>query len=336
MAGTLFIRRSGAWVPLTTTGNSGIWSIGVAEPTLNNTGPAGIYSANPSALSALTPIQGDVIVTTPNTTLINKDIFGFVKIRAANVSLLGCRVRGFSPSSPSGSSPATTSTGLVDTTNSAAIGALVQDSYLVPDQPSQYVDGVFPWNYTAIRNTVLNCVDGFGSFNPSTSANANTAGYGNFVDKHAWFYPAAGHTDGSHCDGLQHQGGNKADWRGNRFTGLVDNLMPGFSSVNYFAQRGNHGGLYLANSALQVNINTGSITSGFRYSNNWVGGGDLETLNIVGGAVTFDDLINNVVDGNNGLGTAWSIAMHVSTTVKQGTGNVFRNGSPVIFRIQSG
>lgn len=338
MATGLFIRRAGAWVPLLASGGSSpTWFIGIAEPSLAITGPAGTYSANFSTLGNLTPVYGDQTLNTPNATYINKDFFGFVTITAANVSLKGCRVRGYvSGTLPGGaiSKPPTTSTGLVNTNNINCINALVQDCYLVPDNPNQSVDAIFARNYTAVRNTVLRCVDGLGIFDTSSANSCKVKCYGNFVDKHSWFYPAAGHSDGSHCDGGQHQGGNDVDFRGNRLTGLVDNLMPGFNSTTYFAQRGNHGGLYLANSGLQFNENTGLIRTGVVYSNNWLGGGDLETVNM---AVKshFDAFDNNVFDGNNGLGKSWSFATQTGTTFGHTpVGNVFRDGTPVVIKYQ--
>lgn len=336
MAGTLFIRRSGSWVPLTTTGNTNIWSIGVAEPTLANTGPSGIYSANPSSLSALTPIQGDVIITTPNTTLINKDIFGYVSIRAANVSLLGCRVRGYSPAQPSGSSPATTSTGLVNTNNLNCINALVQDCYLVPDQVNQYVDAIFAKNYTAIRNTILHCVDGLGIFDTTSANSCKVKAYGNFVDKHYWAFPASGHPNGSHCDGGQHQGSNDVDVSGNRFTGLIDGTLPGFNPATFFTYFTNYGdGLYRANSALQFNESTGLIRTNVQYNKNWLGGGD-ESVNMYLNDAHFDSFDNNIFDGNNGLGKSWAFATRTGTTFGHTpVGNKFRDGTPVIIKFQA-
>jgi hypothetical protein len=329
------IRRNGAWIPLSVQGNSGLFVVGAVEPAPGtNTGPNGIWAVDKKAVNLLTPMYGDQIFNTPGQTIVNRDIFGFVTITAANVTLSGCKVRGYVAGTlPGGAhtSPATTSTGLINTNNANCSNAIIQDCELIPDNPAQQIDGIFARRYRAYRNNIQRCVDGFGAFDTSSANNADVIVYGNFVDKHAWFYPDAGHTNGSHCDGIQPQGGKNIDIQGNRHTGMVDPTIPGFSSTNYFAQRGNHGGLYLANSAIQFNTNTGAL-SNVTVAKNWFGGGDFSTVNDPPGQpiafVKFDD---NIFDGNNGGGNswAWSVATGSTFSAHAPTGNKFSNGTLV-------
>ena len=107
-------------------GFTGVAAAAAVKPSSATTGvPAG---------TRLTRHNGDIVVTTPGTILDALDIYGFVKIRAANVTVKRCRVRG--------SGPGTNNTGLVDCNNANVRNALIQDCLLVPDHPSVWLDGV--------------------------------------------------------------------------------------------------------------------------------------------------------------------------------------------------
>jgi hypothetical protein len=87
------------------------------------TGIAAAAAVKPSSATTdvpagtrLTRHNGDIVVTTPGTILDALDIYGFVKIRAANVAVKRCRVRG--------SGPGTNNTGLVDYNNANVRNAL--------------------------------------------------------------------------------------------------------------------------------------------------------------------------------------------------------------------
>lgn len=338
------IRRGGAWLPLSVQGNSGLFIIGAVEPVADtNTGPNGIWAADKKLQSLLTPMYGDQVFNTPGQTIVNRDIFGFVTITAPNITLSGCKVRGYVTGTlPGGATthPATTSTGLVNTNNANCTNATVQDCELIPDNPNQYVDAIYARRYRAYRNNIQNCVDGLGAFDTSSAHNADIKAYGNFIDNHAWFFPAAGHSDGSHCDGIQQQGDDNVDFQGNRVTGLINPNIAGFTVANYYAQKGDHGlarGIYPANAALQFNENTHKITTGCIYNKNWLGGGDLETVNMYLNDAHFDSFDNNIFDlGTNGSGKAWAFATRTGTTFGHTpVGNKFRDGTLVVIKFQA-
>ena len=329
------IRRSRAWVPLSVQGNSGLYVIGAVEPVpFVNTGPNGIWAVDRKAVNLLTPMYGDQVFSTPGQTIVNRDIFGSVTIKAANVTLSGCKVRGYVLGTlPGGahSSPPTASTGLVNTNDPNCTNAIIQDCELIPDNPNEAYDAIFARRYRAWRNTIQHCVDGLGVFDlPGSSANnADVKAYGNHVDLHSWFYPAAGHTNGSHCDGMQHQGGNNVDIQGNRFTGLIDPNCPGtnFNPATHAAQWPVTASSppYRTNSAFQFNTNTGAISTGCIYSKNWLGGGG-ETVNM-NVTVHIDDFSFNIFDENSGFGNSTAFVTLKASSFGRVTGNKFRSGA---------
>jgi hypothetical protein len=114
------------------------------------------------------------------------DIYGFVQVRAANVTIRNCRVRGLGGG--------TTNTGLILATHSAVQNLVVQDCTLVPDTPSYWLDGIMGHDYTARRCRVYNAVDGFGAFNTANPGGPiNVYLYSNYVHDLSYFSPDPNH-----------------------------------------------------------------------------------------------------------------------------------------------
>ena len=187
-------------------GFAGIAAAAAVKPSSATTGvPAGIR---------LTRHNGDIVVTTPGTILDALDIYGFVKIRAANVAVKRCRVRG--------SGPGTNNTGLVDCNNANVRNALIQDCLLVPDHPSVWLDGVIGKEYTARRCNVYNTVDGFGAYNASNrSAPTNVTIDSCYIHDLSYFSKDPNHGNGpTHNDAIQIQGGANIKILGNQHPDL--------------------------------------------------------------------------------------------------------------------
>ena len=113
------------------------------RPGPTNTGvPAG---------TQLTVYNGDLTITTPGATYSGFDIYGFVKVEAPNVTIKDSIIRG---------GPATSTNSIIYDLSDAATNLLVEDSEIVPADPSVYIDGIDGWNYTALRLNIHGTVDG--------------------------------------------------------------------------------------------------------------------------------------------------------------------------------
>jgi hypothetical protein len=99
--------------------------------------------------TTLTRHDGDITVTTDGTVLSNLDIHGFVTVRAKNVRITNCIVRG-------GKSKGV-ATGLI--TNYGFAGLVITDTDVIPEFPSVYFDGIKGSDFTAARVHVRGGVD---------------------------------------------------------------------------------------------------------------------------------------------------------------------------------
>ena len=187
----------------------------VDEPTQDNTGllPG----------TTLTTYSGDLTASTAGAVYDSLDIHGVVKIRAANVTLNNCRVRGET------SWPTTTGAGgLVDCTNAACVNATITNNLLRPDVASYYAHGIQGHGYTAKWNNVSGVVDFFGVFNGATGQ-LNVTIQQNYGWGHSYFTPDPNHasTDNqTHNDGVQIQGGTGPLLiRGNALHGSYDRTI---------------------------------------------------------------------------------------------------------------
>ena len=163
-----------------------------ARPGASNTGvPVG---------TKLTTVHGDITVTQAGTVLNALDVYGFIKVRAANVTITNSRIHG--------ANTATTSTGLIDAASPAVSHLVIQHCELTDDTPSIWVDGVIGHDYTARYNEVHNVIDGFGVFNPNAPAtNLQVIIQQNWVYDLTYMSPDQTHSDNhTHNDGVQIQG----------------------------------------------------------------------------------------------------------------------------------
>lgn len=192
------------------TGGTSSFTLGETKPTAANTGPS-------AAVGALTPITGDLTITTAGTVVQNSDVAGFIKVRAANVTIRDCIVRG--------SGPGTTNTGLIDCNHAAAAGVLVENCLLVPNEPSYWLNAIIGHDYTIRRCEAYNVVDFCGVYNSTNPAAAvNVVIEGNYFHDLAYISPDPNHSDNrTHNDGVQIQG--------NTNTSIVGNVILGNTST---------------------------------------------------------------------------------------------------------
>lgn len=93
---------------------------------------------------------GDLVITQPGASFDALDIHGFVSVEAPNVTITRSIIRG---------GVATGNIGLVTNYNGAATNFVLQDSELVPEHPSVWIDGVKGGNFTLRRVEVRGTTD---------------------------------------------------------------------------------------------------------------------------------------------------------------------------------
>ena len=207
----------------------------VAKPSASNTGvPAG---------TALTKYTGPLTITTAGTVIDGKAVYGDLKIQAKNViirnSYLHCGTN-----IPSGN------TGCIDANSGSVYNLQVLHNTIIPDRPSYYRDGIVGHEYIARYNHISRTNDGLGIFNkPGGSVYANvTAEYNYIHDLTHWNNDPA-HSDGTHNDGIQVQGGQNITIR---YNNVVGSVVAGDGLGTYGTQAG---------SALIVNQNVSKIAN---------------------------------------------------------------------------
>lgn len=164
------------------TAGGGTFVLGTTKPDSTNTGvPLG---------QSLTVHNGDYVVTTPGTVIDSMDIFGFVRVQAANVTISNCRIRGRDTGYQnviSGTTlPNTTGSatgggicdpyarkwpgwyGLVDAKSSACKNLLITRCTIAPDYPAWWVIGVDGHDYTVDRCDISGTNDGVQTSGNST------------------------------------------------------------------------------------------------------------------------------------------------------------------------
>lgn len=182
-----------------------------------NPNPFVIGTTKPNALNVglpplrpLTTVIGDVTITSSAGTLLEGlDIFGRVKVQAANVTIRNCRVRG--ANNVSGN------TALIDCNHPNASNVLIENCDLRPDFPSIWLNAVIGHNYTIRYCHIWDVVDGLGVYNSyAPTAHADVTIEANFIHDLAYFSPDPNHNDNrTHNDGIQIQGNGWITIRGN-------------------------------------------------------------------------------------------------------------------------
>ncbi|GAA3693044.1 hypothetical protein GCM10023081_33010 [Arthrobacter ginkgonis] len=183
---------------------------GTYKPTSATTGvPSG---------TKLTPYNtsgADLVITKDGTVLDGLEIWGDIKVRAKNVTIKNSKLHG-------GKAHPANATGIIDANNANVTNLVVQDSTLDPQRPSYNRDGIVGHDYTSLRNHISHTNDGLGIFNrPGGPVTANVTASGNYIHTLTFFDKDAVHTDGTHNDGIQVQGGENIKIVGNTVDAFV-------------------------------------------------------------------------------------------------------------------
>ena len=233
---------------------------GSYKPSAATTGvPAGIQ------LKPYNTSGADLVITVDGTVLDGLDIYGDIKVRAKNVVIKNSRLRG-------GTGIPGSNTGVIDANSSAVANLVVEDSTIIPDRPSYYRDGIVGHDYTAKRNHIQRSNDGLGIFNrPGGPVAANVTAEGNYIHSLTYWSNDPAHSDGTHNDGIQVQGGENIRIAGNT---VVGSIVTGAGSAP--SPRGTHGGCTIM---LQQNV---AKLANVVVENNWVDDGQT-SINIDNG-----------------------------------------------------
>jgi hypothetical protein len=217
-----------------TSGSGGAGSVAppITPPVLSGDQPGPSNTGVPAG-TALTVMNGDLTITQAGAVYSGVDIHGFVKVEAPNVTIKDSIIRG-------GVAPA--DIGLVNDTDNSATNFLIEDSELVPMDPSVQIDGIKGWNYTALRLNIHGTTDGAKMYGPNATIEDSYI-HGLVTYAHD---PDQGGKQ-SHNDGVQILSGTNLK--------IIGNTIEGGS-----------------NSALMITQDHGT-TSDVMFANNWVSGG---------------------------------------------------------------
>lgn len=200
LVGSTYYRRAG--------NPRGLLVPGTYKPSASTTG------ALQASLPALNdPTTQTLIIGDNNTTLQNVTIYGDIHIQARNVTIKNCILKGgnFIPSSNSG---------VVNCNSNKCYDAVIEDCTIDPIKPSYYRDGIVGHEYTARRNRITRTNDGLGAFiTTALGTDCNVTIESNYIYDLTYWYPEPAHTDGTHNDCLQIQGGAGIHVIGNYFRG---------------------------------------------------------------------------------------------------------------------
>ncbi len=281
-AGTVVTMK---WVTSGTAPNAGAAiTAAVGKPNASNTGvPTG---------TKLTLYQGDMSVTKAGSVIEGLDIRGFINIRASNVTIRNCVIRGPVVAPTSGTHC------MVQQFDRTNTNLLVEDCEMVAQSPNQWTVGIQGCNYTLRRCDISYVVDG-----------ADASGLGNvlvdscYIHDGSYFTPSSTNSDNqTHNDGAQISNGNNIVYSNNTLTGYN-------------------------NSSFQVGQDQGPITN-LKIMNNWVDGG-AATINLANKSYP---KVSVVVTGNKfgrSLPNGYQILAY-GTDTSHISGNVWEdNGLPV-------
>lgn len=167
------------------------------RPGPSNTGvPAG---------TTLSVLNQDLVITLAGSTYSNLDIHGYVIVKAPNVTIRDSIIRG--GAGPNGN-------GIVNDTDNAATGFLLEDSTVVPSFPALGLDCVKGWNYHLLRVNLSGTVDGAKMYGPNATIEASW-----IHDLHTYAHDPGQGNGPSHNDDVQVLSGSNLRIIGNTLAG---------------------------------------------------------------------------------------------------------------------
>ena len=171
------------------------------------------YAGNTGVVpgTVLTQYNGDLVVTTAGAVIQNLDIRGNVNVRASNVTIRNCLIRGAQVAPTSGSFA------LIMQYSNNITNLVVQDCTLVAQSPNEWTTGIQGTNMTIQRCDISNTVDGI-----------DVMGVGNvlvdscYIHDGSYFTPSTTHTDNqTHDDGIQITNGTNVVCTNNYITNFA-------------------------------------------------------------------------------------------------------------------
>ena len=197
--------------------------------------------------STLTRYDGNMVVTTAGAVIQNMDIRGTIAVRANNVTIRNCFVRGGAVGVTGGS------VSMIMQYNKAVTGLLVEDCTIVPQSPTQYTGGIQGSGMTVRRCDVSNGVDGINAMNSNVLVDSC------YVHDGAYYTPSVGHSDNqSHDDGAQITNGTNIVYTNNTMTsyymscfmiGQLQGPLTGLKIMNNWVDGG----------SAQINVNSANF-----------------------------------------------------------------------------
>ncbi|MGB4759381.1 MAG: hypothetical protein WBP26_04995 [Candidatus Saccharimonadales bacterium] len=264
------------------------------------------------------PSVDTLTITTNNTIIENYRVYGDIKIQATGVRIRNCLLVG-------GNHTPATQSGIVDCNAANCFDALIEDCDIVPRKIALNRDGIVGHEYTARRCHIRNTIDGLGAFNkPDGSSEANVTIAGCYVHDLAYFYPdyrngvsgATLHTDGSHNDGLQIQGGANIHVIGNNFmaTAIAGPGTQANPAKPWLVGQGMANGSALL---IQKQSTTAALVNVVA-EKNWLMGG-LAEASLMAGSYTFrNNICNRSVATGTGHSGYWLRAESRATAIVTG------------------
>ena len=239
----------------------------------------------------------------------------------------------------------TYSTGLIDSTAASAGKFEAWDNLFRPQAPNENMDAILGHDYVVGRNIVEDCVDGFGIFS-THGPDDNVYAYANVMHKSAVFLKSSHTCNGkspgpTHNDALaQPQGGNNWVLQWNTTRGWADlAVADGAAWIAGCAKCSETPGTMPepnTNSCVMMNGNTAYPTNSGAYiiDNDFDGGRICLNLSALGNnkPMILEAVARNKFGPHTSLlgGKAMHIGKSKYVTIKDSSGNILYDGTPVV------